>query len=78
MRNLAVKIPDDLLAKLSDESRRRGIGRSELMRQALRSILEGKGGDRSSFTARATDLAGRVSGPVDLSHAPRHLKSYGR
>jgi len=79
MKNIAVKLPEDLLARLDAVARRRPRGRSGVVRSALERFLAEEEGTRpGSFAERARALAGSVSGPRDLSTAKKHLKGYGR
>jgi len=74
-----VKLPAALAARLSAAAARRRISKSRIVRAALESALEHERGPRArSFAAVAGDLVGCVTGPVDLSTNPRHLRRYGR
>jgi metal-responsive CopG/Arc/MetJ family transcriptional regulator len=80
VKNIAVKLPEDLLARLDAVSKRRSVGRSSVVRKALQRFLEANA-ERSatgSFAQQAASVAGCFKGPRDLSHAPRHMKGYGR
>ncbi len=78
MRVITLKMPDDLAARLTTLARRRGVSRSELVRIALGSYLGGDGGRSANAADLALDLIGRFRGPHDLSHHPRHGKSFGK
>lgn len=80
MRNIAVKLPRDLLARLDALSKRRSVRRSTLVRQALQQFLESDGARNSagSFAEQAAHVAGCFEGPRDLSHAAKHMKDFGR
>ncbi len=79
MKALSLKLPDKLDARLRTVLKRRGIGKSALVREALESYLaqdaKPAGG---SFLELARDLEGCVMGPKDLSAGPKHLEDYGR
>jgi len=80
VKNIAVKLPEDLLGRLDAVSKRRAEGRSSVVREALRRFLQ-TDPERSatgSFAQQAAGVAGCFKGPRDLSHAPRHMKAYGR
>ena len=79
MKTLSVKVPEGMEARIAALARRKSLKRSEIVRRALvRFLSERDGGVGDSFFDLARDLAGCVSGPADLSVAPRHLKGYGR
>jgi metal-responsive CopG/Arc/MetJ family transcriptional regulator len=80
MKTIAVKVPEDLLARLDAVGKRRSMNRSSLVRKALQRFLEGDAHNRApTFTEVAGDLIGAVkNGPRDLSYAPRHMKGYGK
>ena len=80
MKTVAVKLPEEMLARVDRVSRERKQGRSEVIRDALRRHLEMAPGLASgSFAARAERYLGSVKGgPRDLSHDQRHMKDYGR
>lgn len=80
MRNIAVKLPEDLLARLDAVSKRRAVGRSSVVRKALQLFLEtnAESPGTGSFGQQAASVAGCFKGPRDLSHGPRHMKDYGR
>ncbi len=80
MKNIAVKLPEDLLARLDAVSNRRSAGRSSVVRKALQRFLDAaaEGPAVGSFADQAADLAGSFKGRRDLSHARRHMKGYGR
>ena len=76
MKTLSLKLPDDLDVQLTEAARRRGVTKSDLMRDALSAYLEKA--DPGSFAARAADLAGCVSASEDLASNAEHLDGYGR
>lgn len=80
MKTIAVKLPDELFARLDEASRRKSLGRSAVVRQALIHYLEADAGKPAtgSFAQQAAAFAGCVEGPSDLSHGKRHMKGYGR
>lgn len=79
MKTVAIKLPDEMLARVDRVSRERKLARSEVIREALRRHLEAAPGLASgSFAERARRYLGSVKGPRDLSHDERHMKDYGR
>jgi plasmid stability protein len=78
-RTLTVKLPAGLEAQLAAKAAERGQSKSSVVRKALQAALTKDRKPRArSFTSLAHDLAGCLSGPIDLSHHPRHLREYGR
>ncbi|MSP59859.1 MAG: ribbon-helix-helix protein, CopG family [Myxococcales bacterium] len=80
MTTMAVKVPEQLLARLDRESKRRRVRRSELVRDALqRYLADDRAPQRITVADLAADLIGCVQGgPTDLSHNPAHLTGFGR
>lgn len=80
MKTLTVRLPDALAARITEESRDRGISKSDVVRERL----EGGAGDtvRPRSLAAIADLVGAVDGlPPDLSGKRKaRLKAtgYGR
>jgi len=78
-RTLTVKLPAWLEAQLAATAAERGQSKSSVVRKALEAALTRDRKPRArSFASLAHDLTGCVSGPIDLSHHPRHLHAYGR
>jgi predicted transcriptional regulator len=76
---LSVKLPASLGARLAATATRRRVDKSSIVRAALAAALAREPGSRArAFAEVARDLAGCVSGPVDLSSDARHLRGYGR
>lgn len=77
MQTLTVKIPDEVAARLNRRARALNRPKSEIVRQALVSQLNGEK-KSESLLARAGDLVGMyASGRRDSSHK-KHLKNFGR
>lgn len=55
MPGLSLRLPEDLEAKLDEEARREGVGRSEVARTAIAEFLERKARERyiAAFVAEA-------------------------
>jgi predicted transcriptional regulator len=64
MRTVSVDLTDELDARLSAIARRRGRAVSEVVRDALEAFT---GTVELSFAEAASDLAGSIDGPADLS-----------
>lgn len=80
MKVLSVKVPEALDRKITAVLKRRGMKKSDVVREALERYLdethEVRGG---SFLDLAGDLVGCVKdAPADLSSNPKHMDGYGR
>jgi Ribbon-helix-helix protein, copG family len=79
MKTVSLKLPPALDSQLGMLARRRSVGKSALIREALvRYVAAGPQPAGGSFLALAGHLAGCVEGPSDLSVNAEHLKGYGR
>ena len=79
MKNVSLKLPEELHAKLLQLSKQRGAAKSDVIRDALVAYFAGaKNGGRLSCAELAGDLVGSLDGPVDLATNPMHLRGYGR
>ncbi len=79
MVTLTLKVPESLAARLEMAARKRGAGKSALVREALAAYLDQAPESRAgSFLDAARDLAGAVSGPANLSTSPARMRGYGR
>jgi predicted transcriptional regulator len=75
---MTLKLPEPLNRALAARARRQNRTKSALVREALEGLLAGEGkSGGATFLERAGDLAGRVSGPRDLSRGGRHMKDFG-
>ena len=75
MRNISVKIPVYLDEQLTRISEQRNLSRSTILRDAITAYVAEP---EKSFTARAGDLAGSLSGPEDLSTSAEYMDEYGQ
>ena len=79
MKTIAVKLPDDLLARVRDAAMKRGETRSAVFREALQEYFSGmKDQNDLSCLDLAGDLVGSVEGPPDLSTNPAYMIGYGK
>ena len=79
MKNVSLKLPDELHAKLTQLSQQRGAAKSDVIRDALEVYFAGaKNGSHMSFAELAGDLIGSVEGPVDLATNPKYMRGFGR
>ena len=79
MVTLTLKISEGIKEKLKTYSRKKGLSKSEIVRNALidyfeRDDLEKQG----TFYDLAQDLAGSVKSASDLSTNKEHLSGYGQ
>ena len=79
MRTMSLKLPDALHARIADLARRRGLSKSQVIRDAVEAAL---GNGRRAKGPSALELAGRLcgclAGPGDLSHNKKHMEDFGR
>ena len=79
MKNISLKLPDELHAKLEQVSKQRGAAKSDVIRDALELYLaDGKNGRPLSIAELAADLVGSIEGPPDLATNPKHMRGFGK
>jgi hypothetical protein len=79
MKNISLKLPDDLNAKLEQVSKQRGAAKSDIVRDALEAYFaDQQNGARVSCLDLARNLAGSIEGPADLATNPKYMRGYGR
>ena len=79
MRTITVKLPRNLGERLGRAVAHRRSTRSAVVREAIEAYLAGAaGGSEGSCFDLASDLAGAVEGPSDLSSNRLRLRGYGR
>ncbi len=78
MTTISLKIPDMVNQKISQVAEKRGINKSQLIRQALERMLESKDSISSSCLEAASGLAGSLNGPIDLSSDKKHMNGFGK
>lgn len=79
MNTLTLKVPDIIKEKLNNYSKRKGLSRSEIVRNALIEYFNKDDLDRQgTFYDLAKDLAGSVSEKPDLSSNKEYLSGYGQ
>ena len=79
MKTISLKLSDSLEKRVASEARKRGVSKSQLVRDSLESYLENGGAlEGPSCYDLARDLAGSVEGPPDLSTNPKYLEDLGR
>ena len=79
MRTITVKVPRPLGERLGRAVVERRSTRSAVVREAIEAYLAAEGGvSEGSCFDLASDLAGAVRGPSDLSSNRLRLRGYGR
>ena len=80
MRTISLKLPDDLLAHLTSEARKRRVTKSWLVRESLeKALLAQPLAGAASCYDMARDLAGTVKGlPEDLADDPKYMQGFGQ
>jgi predicted transcriptional regulator len=78
MNTLTLKVPEGIKEKLTTYSKKKGISRSEIVRNALLDYFDKDDlGREGSFLDLAKDLAGSVNGRPDLSSNKEYFRGYG-
>ena len=82
MKARSLKLSKYLEDALTEFASARGTSSSAVVREALEQYLgtaaDGTRKDAGSFAAAASELAGCVTGPADLSCSTRHMAAYGQ
>jgi hypothetical protein len=79
VKTVSLKLPRALDAKLTAAAKRRRTTKSEVVRQALDSFLNGqKPRKKGSFLEVAGDIIGCIEGPGDLSTNPEYMRDFGK
>ncbi len=76
---MTLKIPDVLRKKLKNFSQKKGMSKSEIVRNALIEYLDKDDViNKGTFMDLAMDLAGSVDEKSGLSTDKKYLKEYGK
>lgn len=80
MQTLSLKLPDDLMRKLTAEASARHLTRSQLVRESLeRALFPEPARKATSCYDLARDLAGSVKGlPGDLADNETYMNGFGK
>ena len=79
MKNVSLKLSDELNTKLEQVSKQRGARKSDVIREALESYFaDSKNGAGVSCLDLAGDLVGCLDGPADLATNPKYMRGFGR
>jgi hypothetical protein len=78
MKTISLKFPPRLEALVIEESRRRQVSKSAVIRACVERVLqETASGSTVSCYDLAQDLAGYLRGPRDLATNPKYLEGFG-
>jgi hypothetical protein len=79
MQAISFKLPDLLLARLTEEVRRRRMTKARLVRESLeKALYKQTPASTVSCYDLARDLAGTLKGlPEDLADNPKYLQGFG-
>jgi predicted DNA-binding protein len=75
---ISLRIPEALDRRLRRIAEKRGVSRSEVIREAVERFARAAPDAADSCLAAATDLVGCVQGPADLSCNKRRLEGFGK
>jgi Arc/MetJ-type ribon-helix-helix transcriptional regulator len=79
MGTLTVKLSQPLQAKLDALVKKRGLSKSDLVREAIERLVDGaERRPQVSVHDLIKDLIGPGRGPKDLSTNPKHMKGFGK
>jgi predicted DNA-binding protein len=79
MKNISLKLPDELSSMLERLAKQRGAAKSDIIREALEFYLaDGKNGRKMSVAELAADLIGSIEGPPDLATNPKYMRGFGK
>jgi Arc/MetJ-type ribon-helix-helix transcriptional regulator len=80
MKTIALELPESLDQELEAMAERRGVSKSNLVREAVEGYLSSATSEPEpgSFLDRARDLVGRLDGPADLSSNKEYLAGLGK
>jgi hypothetical protein len=79
MKNVSLKLPEHLNARLERLAKERGTAKSQIVREALEAyFVSPKNGARVSCLELAGDLVGCVEGPADLATNPKYMRGFGK
>ena len=79
MQTISLKLPDDLLTRLTEQAKARRVTKSWLIRESLETALSEQASGRTpSCYDLASDLAGVIKGlPEDLATNPKYMEGFG-
>jgi len=77
MKTISLRVAASVDQELTRRAAERGLGKSDLVREAVAEYLLQEGPELGSFLEAAADLIGSVDAPPGLASHPRHLAGYG-
>lgn len=78
MGTFSLKLPDSLIHEIEALSKKRGMTKSLLVREAVMEYLHPHPNkNKDSFGDLASDLCGSIKGPGDLSTNKKYLEDFG-
>ena len=79
MKTVTLKLPEVVDLKITSLAQKRGVTRSEIVREALAEyIARGPEEKTGSMLDLTKDIIGTVDGPSDLSTNKSHMENYGQ
>ena len=79
MDTLTLKVPEIIKEKLNSFAKKKGLSRSEIIRNALLEYFSRDELDKEgTFVEFSKDLAGSIDGPSDLSVNKNYIDGYGK
>lgn len=77
MPTITVKLSHELDSRLKAIVRKRGISKSEVVREAIERMTAAPAAPAPSALDLLGDLCGAGSGPADLSTNPKYMEGFG-
>ncbi len=82
MKTMTVKLSDELAVRLERRAKRRGVSKSQLVRESIEEALGSKEGsveeEPSAYDLMKDGFGCVNSGVGDLSTDPKHMEGFGR
>ena len=78
MKNISLRLPDELDAKLEAIAKKKGYSKSSLIREVLTNTYNDSDVEALSCYDLSRDIIGIVDGAEDLSYSKKHMKEYGK
>ena len=80
VQTISLKLPASLENALAQESARRGVSKSEVIRECLAEMLSRESRSKKKRTCYdlSRNLAGSLRGPVDIASNPKYLDDLGQ
>ena len=79
MKNVSLKMSEEMDAEVERMAAEMGVGKSTFVRDAVAEyVVSRREPQKGSVLDRVGDLVGCVDGPEDLSFNPEHMDAFGR